>query len=94
MNTDKLRKSALDSVDVAEKRVKHALVAAAVIEGVLLATFFFLMDFGNRLHWLILVGALLVYATLGVGMLTLGAHVQACTLRILKAIDLDTSSDV
>ena len=91
MNHETLRKSALDSVDVAEKRVKQALIAAAVIEGVLLATFFFLMDFGNRLHWLILVAALLVYATLSVGLLSLGAHVNASTLRILKAIDLEST---
>ncbi len=86
---EQLRRAALDSVDTAEKRVKQALVAAAVLEASLLATFFFLMDTGNRLHWLILVAALLVYATLSVGLLTLGTHVQACTLRVLKAIDLE-----
>ncbi len=90
---EQLRRAALDSVDTAEKRVKQAIVAAAALEGVLLTTFFLLMDTSNRLHWLILVAALLVYATLSVGLLTLGAHVQACTLRVLKAIDLEHSEE-
>ena len=84
---DAIRDQALETVDASESRFRKVIALAGLIETVLLGTFLFLMDFGNTLHWLILVSALLVYATLSVGLVALGAYVRTSTLRILTALD-------
>lgn len=85
---DGVRLAALDEVDRAERAFKAVIWAAGLVEATLLGTFLLLMDFGQRLHWLILVGAGLVYITLSVGLLALGAKGRVNTLQILKAIEL------
>ena len=42
------------------------------------------MDIGSREHWLLLLGALLVYGTLGMGLLALGAHMNYAVARTLR----------
>jgi len=92
-NLDEIRESTLATVERSEKRVKQLIGLASVIEGALLVTFLVLMDMGERLHWLLLVASLLVYGTLGAGLLTLGAHNNVNTNRILKAIALRDDED-
>ena len=82
------RRAALESVDRAEQRFKGVVLAAAAMETGLLATFLWLMDFDEPLHWLLLVSAGLVYGTLGIGLVALGAYVRMSTLRVLKALEL------
>ena len=90
---DDIRKSALESIDVANRRVNWIMALAAAVEGGLLLTFFVVMDFDARLHWLLLISALLVYATLAVGLVALGSYVRVNTLRILKAIEIGHEAD-
>ncbi len=88
---DKARQAALDTVDDAEKHFRRVVCLAALVEAVLLGTYLAVMNFGDRLHWLILIAAILVYSTIGVGIVALATHSHKNTLRILKALELDRS---
>lgn len=79
---------ALNQIDRAERQYKLAFLAAAGLEALGLLAFILLADFKDRTHVLLLVAAVLVYSTLGLGLVTLGIHVNRCTLRVLKALEL------
>ena len=83
-----IRGSVLKRIDRKELEFKVALLGAALIEFAGLMGFLLLADFSNRLHVLLLVTAMLVYCTLALGLVALGAHMGRCTLRVLKAIEL------
>jgi uncharacterized membrane protein YbhN (UPF0104 family) len=83
-----VRVAALERVDRGRRYLTWAIIAVAMVEATLLVTFLLLMDYRDRLHWLLLVAALLVYCTLGLGLVALGAYVNLVTQRILKAIAL------
>ena len=85
---DAIRAAALDRVEKRERAFKLAFIAAAVVEGVMLATFLVLADLSNRLHLLLLVSSVLVYSTLALGLVALGAHVSRVGERVLMAIEL------
>ena len=86
---DSIRRSALNEVERSERVFKRGIIIVALIEGIFLATFLLVMDFGDRLHWLILIGAYgICYGTLGAGLCTLGAYVKSSEMRLLKSIDL------
>ena len=78
----------LDTAEKAEKRRTQAMVLSVVVEGMLLVAFLLVMDFGERLHWLILIAAWLTSGTLTGLMLVSGAHLNLNTLHVLKAIEL------
>ncbi len=92
-NVDDIRRHTLDSVDAAEKNLRRAVALAGVVEGALLVTFFVVMDFGDRLHWLLLISAVLVYATLSAGLFALGAYIKLNTARVVRAIELTAPTD-
>lgn len=85
---DEIRQTTLDQIDVADKRVKKMIFAMVFVEGVMLTTYLAVMDFQDRLHWLLLIAAVLIYATICVGLVTVSAYIGANTQRILKAIEL------
>ncbi len=84
---DNIRREALDSIDKRDKESRWLLVAAAIVEGLGLILYLVLMDFSERLHWLILIAACLVYGTVTLGMFSLGAEMKASVQRILRAIE-------
>lgn len=86
--TDASLATALNQIDRAERQYKVAFAAAACLEALGLFAFIMLADFSDRTHVLLLVAAVLVYSTLGLGLVTLGIHVNRCTLRVLKALEL------
>lgn len=90
-NADQARRAALDAVDDAEKRFRRVVAFAGLFEAALLGTYLAVMDFGDRLHWLILIAAVLAYGTICVGIVALGARSHKNTLRILKALELHRS---
>jgi hypothetical protein len=90
---DAIRAAALDRVEKRERAFKMAFVAAALVEGVMLAAFLLLADLSNRLHLLILVSAVLVYSTLALGLVALGAHVSRVGERVLMAVELLAGED-
>lgn len=87
MQGDSARAAALDRIDRAERSVKLWLGAVAVIEAALLLSYIALANFGNRMHLLLFVATLLVYLTLGLGLVALGAYVRQTNLRTLAAIE-------
>lgn len=84
---DEIRSDVLARMDRAERNYKLAFVAAATLEGVFLAAFVLLADFTNRTHVLLLLGAVMTYSVIAVGLVALGAHVNRAILRVLHAID-------
>ena len=88
MKDTEIETGVLDAMERAHKRRTQLIVMLGGIEGALLLAFVLVMDFGNRLHWLILIGSLLTYGTLGAGLLVLGAHANVNTLRILQSLEL------
>lgn len=85
---DQIRHTVLDRIDRSERRYKLAFFAAVGLETCFLVAFLLLADFSNRLHALLLLSAIAVYSIVALGLVALGAHVNRCTERILKAIDL------
>jgi hypothetical protein len=85
----KIKNQVLDEVDKSKKAMKLRAAAMGLVEGSLLITYLCLMNYHERLHWLILVAALLTYGTISMGLLTLMAYIDVNTQRVLKAIALD-----
>ena len=83
-----VRRKALNKIEESEKIARYFFVATAVVEAAALIGYLWLMDFGDRLHWLLLVMAFLIYGTLAFGLLTLGAYTRHWILRVLTAIEL------
>lgn len=90
MNTaedaSRIRRQALDQIDGRQRLVGKIILAAGAVEGVALVGYLLLMDFSNRLHWLILIAAGLVYLTLSLGLLALGAALRDHTRRVVQAV--------
>ena len=78
----------LDTVEKAEKRFNQATLLVGLVEVSLLVTFLLVMDFGQRLHWLLLIAAVLTYGTVAAGLVMMGAFINMNTLRVLKALEL------
>ncbi len=91
-HTDRARGAALDRIERSERFRKLWVVATCATEVLFFVAFLWLADLSDRLHLLVLMAALLVYMTLGVGMITLWSHANVCTARILRALD-STGSD-
>ncbi|MEM7481939.1 MAG: hypothetical protein AAF481_12260 [Acidobacteriota bacterium] len=87
-NLDQRRRAALDEVKKSEKHVRNLFIFIAAWELVLFLAIIFCMDFGDRLHVLIFLSAGLVYGTLGIGLLALGAYMRQNTQRVLAALEL------
>lgn len=85
---DGIRENVLEKAEENERLFRILLICAFVIEIVCLVAFAILMDFGNRLHWLILISAVLVYWTLFCGLGALVAELRRNAMRILRAIEL------
>lgn len=86
--TNSASQAALDRLDRAHRRVAQIILLAAAIEAILLVFVFMVIDFGDPLHRLVFLLAMLTYFTLGLGIVALGAHVSRVQERLLTAIDL------
>lgn len=84
---DEIRSDVLARMDRAERNYKLAFAAAVVLEGMFLMAFLFLADFRNRTHVLLLLGTVMTYSIIAIGLVALGAHVNRGILRVLQAIE-------
>jgi len=84
---DKIRAAALERIERAERSYKLGKLFLITFEAALLACVLITMDDRDRLHWLLLYTALLVYGIWLGGILTLGSYIKYSTQGILKAID-------
>jgi hypothetical protein len=85
-NLDDLRAAALRRIDAAERNFKLGVVAFAVLEALFGGAFLVLMDFHDRLHWLLLLAAVLTYSTVAAAVFTVGAYIRTSTQGIVNAI--------
>jgi hypothetical protein len=88
VDLDRIRGAALDRIEKAERQRKYLLGGMALAEGLCLVLYVVLADWDDRLHQLIFIAACLVYTTLALGLFSLAAHVQACTQRVLRSVEL------
>jgi len=84
---DEIRSKALDEVDRAQRNVKAAILAGAMLEGLCLIGLLLVADLKDPLHRVILLAAGLIYMPLVMGLVALGAYVNRCTLRVLVRLD-------
>ena len=84
---NEVRYGIMETVEDCSRVYKMFLVVAALVELICLVGFFWLMDFGDRLHWLLLVTAFLVYGTLAVSLMSFVAYNRLGQLQILRAIE-------
>lgn len=84
---DRVRESALDRIDRAERRFKTAFFGAAAFEALFIAGFLLLAELHDRTHVLILLGSVGAYGTVVLGLVALGAHVSRCAERVVKAVE-------
>lgn len=84
---DEIHTDVLARMDRAERNYKLAFVAAAAVEAVFMIAFLFMADFHNRTHVLLLLGTVMTYSIIAVGLVALGAHVNRAILRVLQALD-------
>ncbi len=85
---NEIRANTLGQIERNERNYKLAFVGAAFIELLFLIAFFLLADFSNRVHILLLLTTMTIYAILIFGLIALGLHVNRNTLRVLKAIEI------
>lgn len=86
---DRIRGAALDRVDKARRWFWTFFWLTGLCEGAMLLTVFWLTDWDDGLHHLILAIGGLIYLTLGTALIALGAFTNWCTQRILQALPLD-----
>ena len=84
---DRHRLAALGRIDRSRRRVWQLVGFTAALEAVLLVTAVLLADLTDEDHRLLLVCSFLLYWTLGMGLVALGAYAHLCTQRVLRAVD-------
>ena len=92
-NLDNRRRAALDQVHKSEQRFRYLMAGVFLWEAVLLAIIVLYMDFSDPMHVLIFLSTAIVYGTLGIGLVTLGAYLRRNTLQILAALELAHPTD-
>jgi len=86
-NLDRVRATVMQRIDRAERNYRLAFFGAVALEGVFLVAFLLLADLHNRTHVLLLLGTVMSYSIIVLGLVALGAHVNRGFLRVLQAID-------
>lgn len=84
---DSIRESVLDRMERGDRLVKGAIIAAAVVEGLLLAAALFMVDWSNPLHRLVFILSILTYSVIACGLLALAGHISRSVGRVLIAME-------
>lgn len=85
-NVDSVLAGALVRIERAERNYKFGIVFVAIFEAAFGLAYLLLMDFHERLHWLILIAACLTYGIVIICVVNLGMYVNSATQSILQAI--------
>ncbi len=83
---DEARSAALRRIERAERTYRYGIVFVAMFEAIFGLAYLLLMDFHNRLHWLLLLAACLIYGIVLICVVNLGIYVNSATQTILNAI--------
>ena len=84
---DRVREHVLDRMERSERVTKLAIFGAALLEVLLFAVAFRLVDWRDPLHKLLFVFSVLSYTILALGLIALGGHVSRSVARVLAALE-------
>ena len=88
-NVDQVRRAALERIAREEKRDRFwNILVVWAINFSLLAAFYLLADFSNRIHVLLLISSLAILTMVFGGIMALEKYVERKVQLILKAIEL------
>jgi hypothetical protein len=87
-----IRADVLARVDRAQRNFRLAFFSALTVEVAFLIAFFLLADFHNRVHLLLLISTVTTYSIVVLGLFALGAYITRAVLRVLQAIEAQSSS--
>jgi len=85
---DEIRRRALDRVDLAQRQFRYMVMAAAVVEALLLLFVLYVTDFSDPVHRVVFACTMLVYFMMVMALFALGTYFGKIEARILKAIEL------
>ncbi|HEX7332304.1 MAG TPA: hypothetical protein VF290_12450 [Pyrinomonadaceae bacterium] len=86
-NLDAVRAAALARIDRSERNYKLAFIGAGIVETAFIVGFLLLADLSNRVHLLLLMSTVSCYSIVVLGLVALGAHINRCIARVLKAVE-------
>jgi hypothetical protein len=86
-NLDAVRTSVLDRMERDTRRVKLAVIGAALVESLMLGLALWQIDFSNRFERSVFLLFILSYTVVALGLLALGAHVSRVGHRVLAALE-------
>ena len=89
-NLDTVRANVMQRIDRAERNYRLAFFGAVALEGVFLIAFLLMADLHNRTHVLLLLGTVMSYSMIVLGLVALGAYVNRGFLRVLQAIEANS----
>ena len=84
---DSIRTSVLDRMERGDRLVKSAIIAAAMVEGLLLVAAIFIADWSNPLHRLVFILSILTYSIVACGLVALAGHISRSVGRVLIALE-------
>jgi hypothetical protein len=84
---DVIRQGVLDRIERHERNMHLAIIAAFVLEAVLGAIVFRLVDWSDRTQMIVVLTAVLTYTIILLGLVALGAHISRAVARVLLAIE-------
>ena len=83
---DDVRTSVLDRVERGERATKLAIVAAALVEALMLALALALTDWKDPVQRLLFIFSVLSYSIIALGLFALGGHVTRTVGHLMDAI--------
>jgi hypothetical protein len=84
---DSIRQGVLDRMERGDRLVKGAIIAAAMVEGLLLVVAIFIADWSNPLHRLVFILSILTYSVVACGLVALAGHISRSVGRVLIALE-------
>lgn len=88
VDLDGVRAAAMARIDRSERNFRLAFIGAGIVESAFIVSFLVLADLSNRLHLLLLISTVSGYSIVVLGLMALGAHINRCVARVLKAVEL------
>ena len=88
VDLDGVRAAAMARIDRSERNFRLAFIGAGIVESAFIVSFLLLADLSTRLHLLLLISTVSGYSIVVLGLMALGAHINRCVARVLKAVEL------
>lgn len=84
---DSIRRGVLDRMERGDRLVKGAIIAAAILEALLLIAAIRIADWSNPLDRLVFILSVLTYSVIACGLVALAGHISRSTGRVLIALE-------